>query len=761
MPRVSPNQNNFNAGELSPTLEGRTDFEKYKSGCYLMENFIPLVQGPAERRPGTHQVAAVKDSLVRTWLLPFHFNQTQSYVMELGDRYMRFYFARGQLIAPSGGLPYEIVAPWPSNDITNTDGTFRPTFAQSNDVMFWANFGYFPQILERRAHTDWRFRQFALDTSSTSFRPRQLAYQWPFGSQNLDTGKRLYVTPGALGSVNLIASSGAIFESWMVGQLMEIQASVSPDPAAIVPSWEPAKVVAATAYCRVENRVYQTLAGGTTGTVRPTHTDGVRSDGNPGVLWTYLHSGYCVIQIDSVVDSAHATGTPIMPVGLVISEMNSATSTTSRWRLAAWQTHDGFPTLTFFFRERLGFCRGTTIWLSAPGDFFNFAELDPNGDVTDDQAITVSLASDTADSIRWARETPNGLLVGTDGGEWLVDEADTSAPLSPSNIRARRQSAYGTRPIQPVSVQSAILYVQRGGRKLREAMWALESESIKSRDVTVLSEHITEGGITSLAFQQEPRSTLWATRADGELLSFTYNLEQDVYGWHRHPMGGEGVADCVASIPSPDGNQDDLWVIVHRTINGNQGRYVEWLDPGFKDGDDIATAWYVDCGASYVGIPASTISGLDYLEGMLVDILADGSPQSQRRVVGGVITLDSPASHVIVGLPSPARLATMRRDEGAADGTAQGKLKRAPEAVFRFLRTVGAKVGLSPDVLETVDFRDSSMPMSGPIPPFTGDKRVPLSGNSETEARIWVVQDQPLPMTLAMIAPQLITQDKG
>jgi hypothetical protein len=754
MARVSPIQNSFNVGELAPTLEGRTDFEKYRSGCYLMENFIPLVQGPAERRPGTHFVAAVKNSLVRTWLVPFHFNQSQSYVLEIGHLCTRFYYQRGQLLQPASLTPYEIVAPWVGNDLTNDDGTFRPSYVQSNDVIVWANYGYFPQLLERRGHTDWAFRQFGLDGTAGSFKASQWAFQWPFGAYNVDDGKRIYAS-AATGSINLVASSGHVFEDWMVGQLLMMEQ----DDGSTVPAWEAGKSIAAVnTERRVENRVYRSANAATTGTVRPTHTEGFRTDGDAAVLWQFVHAGFGIIQIDAVTDAAHASGTVIMELP---SDVVGSSNNTARWRLSAWQTNDGFPTVVFFFRERLGFARGTTLWFSAPGDFFNFAELDANGEVTDDQAVTLTLASDTADPIRWARETPQGLLVGTDGGEWLIEEADSSLPFSATNAHARRQSAYGTRPIRPVAAQSAILYVQRGGRKVREAMWTIETESIRSRDVTALSEHITQTGITSMAFQQEPRSTLWATRKDGLLIAFTYNAEQDVYGWHRHPVGGDGDADCVCSIPSPDGDQDDLWMIVRRVINGNVGRYVEWLDPGYKEGDAIKDAWYVDCGAAYAGVPVTSVSGLDYLEGREVDVLADGSPQARKTVLSGAITLDSAASKVIVGLPCTAMLATMRRDEGAADGTAQGKLKRATEVMVRLLRTVGGKIGAGLDALESIVYRDSSVGMGSAIEPFTGDKRLPWPGNIETDMRLWVVQDQPLPMTVVAIAPQLITQDKG
>ena len=84
MPKASVIQTSFNAGELSPTLDGRVDLAKYGSGCSKMENFIPLVQGGARKRSGTRFVKEVKDSTKATRLIPFEFNTDQAYILEFG-----------------------------------------------------------------------------------------------------------------------------------------------------------------------------------------------------------------------------------------------------------------------------------------------------------------------------------------------------------------------------------------------------------------------------------------------------------------------------------------------------------------------------------------------------------------------------------------------------------------------------------------------------------------------------------------------------
>ena len=97
MPKVNPLQPSMNAGEFSPRMVARTDFNKYPLACATLENMIPMPQGGATRRPGTRYVAAVKDSTKKPRLLPFEFSEAQAYILEAGEGYFRFYKDHGQI----------------------------------------------------------------------------------------------------------------------------------------------------------------------------------------------------------------------------------------------------------------------------------------------------------------------------------------------------------------------------------------------------------------------------------------------------------------------------------------------------------------------------------------------------------------------------------------------------------------------------------------------------------------------------------------
>jgi len=784
MPKASPIQYSFNTGELSPTLEGRTDLNKYSSGCRTLENFIPMVQGPARRRSGTYFVEEIKNSANRSWLLRFEFSESQAYILEFGDQYIRFYtnygqvqtgsitawltstaYAVGDLRSNGGtnyyckvahtsgtfstdlaagkwhtltGTTYEIPSPYTAADLTNSNNTLKLRTVQSADVIYIVHPSYAPKKLSRYSATRWILEDINF-------------LGGPFEDVDPDEAITVYASAQTGTGITLTASS-ALFASTDVGStfLLE-QKSVDG-----ITQWEVGKSISSGARRRSDGKTYEALNSATTGTVKPIHSIGAVYDGDSGVQWQFRDPGYGYVKITGFTNSTTVTADVVsrLPSGAVGSG-----NATNRWAFSRWSSVRGWPSQVAFFRERLVFASGQKIDMSVAADYENFADRDESGQVVADMAIAIEVSSDQVNKIEWLAAS-DGLLIGTAGGEFVAQEVTTDQPLGPDNVKIVPQSSYGSKSVIPVLVGESVLFVQRSGQKLRELVFDFANNGYKSSDLTVLSEHITYGGLVDICYQQEPHSIVWCVRSDGELLGFTFNREQDVLGWHRHPLGGDGIVECVETIPSPFGDQDDLWMIVRRTIDGQTKRYIEYLWPDFVDNNDIEDAFCVDCGLTYDSTAVSTISGLDHLEGKIVSILADGAAHPNRTVESGSVTLQRASSVVHVGLPYTSRLQTMRPEAGAGDGTAQGKTKRINKMVIRFLATVGAKAGPDVDHLDEIQFRSGSALMDAPVPLFTGDKIMEWPGGYDFDGYMIVEQDQPLPMTLVALMPQLQTQDR-
>ena len=864
MSKASPALTNFNSGEFSPLLDGRVDFERYANGCVLMENLIPTVQGPAVRRGGTRYVASVKTAAKKVWLCPFEYSESQAYILEFGDQYVRFFTQNGQLV--SGGSPVEVATPYTLAQLFNTDGTCRLRVAQSGDFLYIVHPSHAPRVLKRTSATT-----FVLEVLETKGGP----------FKDVDPDSAITVSSsGETGTVTLTASA-AIFEAGHVGTLFYVEA-----PSAVSElQWEAGKRIAGPGenvyglLRRSDNKNYlcvtnYTVPGGgveaRTGTIKPTHSRGIVADGDgeavtsgttmfanrQGVDWEYLHSGYgwaeitavggggttataTVIQrlpgslvitsagavktVTAVADvsgkiritaAAHGianlssvtvtitydyerpdpdplnppiTGTDTLTTTTIVTVFDSNTldldvdyslldgfdafvsgtvqkiattgAASNRWAHSAWSAVEGWPSSVAFFRERLFFARGQRIWSSVSASFDDFSARNDAGEITADMAISLEVASGEINEIQWLHPDRD-LIAGTAGGEFSIGELTNGDALGPGNVRILLQSRFGSRGVPPISSGNATLFLMRAGTKVREISYDFTSDAYKSSDATVLSEHITAGGLIDMDFALEPYSVVWSVRADGTLIGFTWNNEEQVKGWHRHILGGAGAVESVGVIPRPDGTGDQVWMVVRRTINGGTVRYIEYMENPLATTGAQVDAFYVDSGLTYSGAAATTISGLTHLVGATVDVLANGAPHPQCVVSNaGTITLQAAATKVQVGLPCPARAQTMRIEAGSADGTAQGKTKRMHKVTFRFLRTAGAKVGPNASNLQTLEFRTPADAMDAPPPLFTGDKLVAWPGGYETDNRLYITHDQPTPLTLVAIYPQIVTQD--
>lgn len=455
------------------------------------------------------------------------------------------------------------------------------------------------------------------------------------------------------------------------------------------------------------------------------------------------------------------------------------------WILGAWSTKTGFPTTIGFHEQRLAVAGSTeqpqTFWLSQSADIENMRPdsfQSGANETQDDDALAFTIAADEVNRILWL-SSGSRLVVGTSGGEWTV--TSQGPVITPSDIDVKRQTTHGSADTAPVRVSDVVLFLQRAMRKIREFVFRFETDNFQAPDLTLLSDHITRSGIKEMVWQQEPDSVIWCRRSDGGLVSLTYKREQDVVGWSRQILGGafaggSPVVEAIQTIPGNDQvspsseNRDEVWLIVRRTIGGVTKRHVEVMaglfegpsreefetDAAFMAAlqSDQKGATYIDSSLAYDGAPATTISGLDHLEGETVKVWADGATQADKTVTGGQISIAS-ASKVQVGLGFRHLFKSLKLDAGAAAGTAVGKKKRIHAITFVVLHALKLKQG---PALEDLLERDLAVDGDPPAL-FSGEVLVPFDGDWEADARIVVAGDDPAPFYLLAIAPELKTND--
>lgn len=637
------------------------------------------------------------------------------------------------------GTPLEIVSPYAEADLSGI------SYTQSADILYLFHEDYATRTLSRTSDTSWTLNTFT-----------------PLDGPYLPTNTTaVTITPDdTTGTVTLTASS-ATFVSTDVGRLVRLEQA-------------PQDWAASTAYVLDEiatndsGKVYEcTTAGTSAGSGGPTGTGQAITDGT--VTWRYVAEsltwfGWATISVFNSTTSVDA----------VVGGTLGGTTATAAWRLGLWSDTTGYPSSGTFHEDRLCFAgvpdAPQRVDGSNSGDYTNFAPTDTDGTITDAHAISFTLNANQVNAIRWLVSGDKGLLAGTTGGEWSISPSSLGEALSPTNVKAKRVTAYGSANVEPVQAGRAVLFIQAALRKVRELRYFFSEDSVDAPDLTILAEHVTQSGVTGLARQKEPQPLVWAARQDGVLACVTYERDQDTLrvGWHRHILGGVGTGtdsapevESIAVIATPDGTAEELWLVVKRFVNGSSVRYVEYLTPFFDDTLDQEEAYFVDCGLSYSGTETSSFSGLDHLEGETLQVLADGAVHPDVTVSSGAVTLNYAATRVHIGYTYDSDGQRLRAESGARDGPALGKLRRAHSAMFLLHRTLGLKVGMDFDNLDEIKFRTSADTDDTAVPLYSGVKQVPLSGQYDTEGQLCWRQSDPLPGTILAINLQQEVQDRG
>lgn len=564
--KTYPIINNFSRGELSSRVEGRVDLPGYYQGAKVMENCIMVSQGGAEKRPGTIYIGETKDADKQSRLIPFEINDTNIYLIEFGDLYIRIW---------------------------------------KDDVLLAGIYG----------------------------------------------GPAFFTTP------------------YLEAELFEVQ------------------------YAQTEGAMYFVHTG-----------HDVTKLAFDGTTWTYT---------DPVVFTA-----------------------------SPWSATGEYPGTITLTNQRLAFAGSLsepqTFWFSQVGSIEDMTQ-----GVNDADGFQFTMAGIRSQIIRWIVDK-GVLLVGTSIGEWLVSGG--GAGVTPTNILVNQQSAYGNTPIRAVIVSDAVLFVQRGNRKVREFVYSNDDQSYQAPDLTFFADHITESGIVEYDYQQSPDSIVWMVRNDGVLLGQTYDRITGTAGWHRHIT--DGVVESVAVI-SGIGTEDSVYISVKRTINSSDIRYIEKFDQRLvEDQEDVIRC---DSAGIKTGSDITVNDQLAHLEGETVSILGDGAVYPDEVVSGGQIEISTPVSKIIAGLPYTMKL---KPESIEIPGAATlGSKRRISGVLIKVYKTLGLKVGPDEDNLETVRFRSPATPLGIVEELFTGDLEQNINSDSETAASIMMVSDQPLPCTiLALVA---------
>ena len=484
------------------------------------------------------------------------------------------------------------------------------------------------------------------------------------------------------------------------------------------------------------------------------------------------------------------------------------------WRLGVFSDTTGWPTCGVYNDGRLylGGAVGNRFDASVANGIkdgtINFAPTNQFGAVAASNGISYVFNSDGVNPIQWMVPDLQGIIMGTQAGEWLV-QAPTAGPIAPANITARNVTHHGSANIQPCRTEHTTIFVQRFAKKLLEYFPDVYSGKFSAPNLADKAEHLSAKGVAELAYTSAVTPILWGRDTLGALFGITYKRDSlssaqppTFYGWHPHSLGSGRVIESICSGPSVGGDLDALTMVTNDAATGV--RHVEVLTDAQDELSDLADAWFLDDAVvptsptpivvsnpnyPYGGI---TLNGLWHLNGKTVQVFAGGLDCGDLGegtitdfvvtngsvsiaygdAVGvgagrGLFTSDFVATNppFVVGFTYNSDGQVVRliaqADTGARNGPALGAPSRTHRAALKFVNSKGVSIGGNFDRLYPCLFRASiNSPRDLPVlSTYTGIFFDQVKDDfTYDDSLCWRIS-RPFPATVTAVAVNLRTED--
>ncbi len=748
MPRVTQGIQNFASGELSPRMRGRYDIPLYFNGAERIENFIVEAQGPARYRTGFRYVESTYKNNPAV-LIPFVFNDEQSYILEFTE-------GRGRIFKDEGL-------------VLGDDLTVSSIVA---------------------------FAPLQLSISSHGLSVGDEVYLWGFDSDEIDGN---YATVTSVPSASQIVLDFDIpsdtytmgyativphfTHPFLTSELFEIRYAQQADTMYMVHrNHAPRKLTrsdhdawACATFTRTNDPF--TGAGKYPGSVtffeQRTWYAGTNDD--PQKFWCSQSSNY-----DNFTENS-----PVLD-----TDAFNATLATKQTNVVRWI--EGNDDLIVFGANggniKLSGSSGAftpTNFQAKPLDYFGSAAISPiikdnriiycQQDLRKIRAIEYNYDMDSytpadltkiADHISVGNIKQMAYQDGRPDVVWAIKENGDLVGLTydPNEaITGWHRHSTGVEfndEFYAISVMPQISLVDQ--------LWAVNKRVVDSE--TKYYVEFMEGAPDypergdyytgdDLADEQSYLYALWETQKHSFHLDsgLTYNGSALELGdMTLAALTGDDItltSTDSSFVSSMEGRE--IWAkgapgrAVIKSIDSSSTATVEitqdFIESSLVDGNYYLTA--------------TSLSGLNHLEGREVSIVTDGAVHPVQTVSDGSVSLNYAATVIHVGLTFNGFIKSMNLEAGGANGPAHGKTKNVHKIDIRLLNTVGVSIGEDPYKMNDLLFRNTNSLIS--VAPLlqSGIKEVKFSGTHGKDKHVLIRQSSPLPCTIQFIGVNLNTGD--
>ena len=753
-------QPSFSGGELAPSLHARVDLAKYATGLKTCRNFFVQAHGGVANRSGTKFVCETANSAKITRLIPFEFNTEQTYILEFGHQTMRVIKDGGQVL--SSGSPVSIATPYSDTELADLQ------FSQSADVMTICHASYPVKEIKRTSHTAWTITSVSFGTSMAA--PGSVSST----AQNYDSSN-----PGTSYSYVVTAVKTDTADESVASSATSITNNNLSSTITNTVSW--GAVSGADSY-----NIYKSI-GGIYGFVgRSTGTtfkdDNIEPDANdtpatartifnttdeypatvsyyqqrlvfgqtnndPQKIFMSQTGNYHNFNIseplrddDAVTFTIAASQVNEVRHLVPLSDMIILTSG-GEWLLTA---NDGVITPSAIQVKPQGY-RGSA---DAPPIVIGntIIHLQSKGAIIRDLAFALESDSYTGNDLT---VLASHLFAGKTVKEWAYAQAPHSivwVVLSDGTLAAltymREHEVWGWSRHDTDGTFESVCTIAEGDEDatyfvVKRTINGATKRYIERLNTRVFTEAADAFFVDSgLSYDGTHTGSTSMTLSGGSSWTHSETLTLTASG---------------STFVSGDVGNTIVLTIGTETLVCTIQAYTSATVVSVKAGRDVPVAFRSVATTTW-SKGVDEISGLGHLEGKTVAILADGNVEAQQTVASGAITISNPATKIHIGLPIQADVQTLNLELGQP--TQQGKKKSISEVTLRVEESRGGKIGYDADHL--TEFKQRAYEPYGTATSLkTGDISVTMPSTWRSEGSIFYRQDDPLPMTLLAVIPEV------
>ncbi len=472
-------------------------------------------------------------------------------------------------------------------------------------------------------------------------------------------------------------------------------------------------------------------------------------------------------------------------------------TTVRTWRFGAYSNTTGWPKCGTYHEGRLWLSGAVPnrVDASKSNDIFNFAPTETNGTVTGASGIAYRFNSPDVNAIFWMEPDQQGIICGTQAGEWLVQATSTNQALTAANMQAHRVTRIKCANIEPRRTEHTIVFAQKNTRRLMEYFADVYSGKFASPNLSISAKHLIpkSDSIAEIAYQQDNMPIVWVRTTLGKLIGLSYRRESllsregpTVCAWHRHTLGSAYAVTSIVSGPSIDRQRDALSMVV---LDG-AGRYrVSSMQDIMEETDAVTANWLLDDAVAPTSYAVQgsnlVLNGLYAQNGSTMTVWAAGLDCGDYSIANGTVSVplgDGITAGTGNGLLTAAYInsfATMpivcgftyvsrgqmvrpatQAETGTRDGPGFGKVRRSQEFAAQLVNTLGISFGTVFGKLRKAQLASPAGVYNSPLQPFSGILQAKLEDTYTFDSMLTWEITRPYPAMVVAAGAYLETQDR-